>query len=241
MEFGMGIVTNATPPVMGVGYASNEAITSLQLPSYPNLVDVMVSEGLIESQTYSLYLDDIEDSTGVIIFGGVDVDKFSGTLQTLPINTDNNTYSRLMITLTDMTISTPGNPAVELGSSSTLPLSVLLDSGSTLSQLPTFIVASLGNFFNATPQDNFYVLPNCDALSDPGTVDFFFSGVQISVPFDEIIVDVSLDLGVPGPVCGIGIQTMDTPCGILGDTFLRSAYVVYDLVVSPRNVVLIAG
>ena len=233
----MGIFTNATPSVMGVGYASNEAITELQQPSYPNLVDVMVSEGLIESQTYSLYLDDIEASTGVILFGGVDFDKFSGTLQTLPINTDNGTYSRLMITLTDMTISTPDNPPVELGSSSTFPLSVVLDSGSTLSHLPTFVVASLANIFDAQLQDDLYILPNCDALFAPGTVDFFFSGVQISVPFSEIIVDV----GVTSPVCAIGIQAMDTPCGSLGDTFLRSAYVVYDLVFSPCNTILIAG
>lgn len=228
MEFGIGIITNATPAVMGIGYESNEAITLFQQPPYPNLVDVMVSEGLIESQTYSLYLNDIEASTGVILFGGVDVDKFSGTLQTLPINTDNGIYSRLMITLTDMTISIPGNPITEVNSSSIFPLSVVLDSGTTLGALPTPIVESLAEFFGAQFQDGLYILPNCDALSVPGTVDFYFSGIEISVPFNEILVDVS----TTSPVCAIGILAMDSPCGILGDTFLRSAYVVYDLVFS---------
>jgi hypothetical protein len=236
MEFGIGIVTNATPAVMGVGYALGEAITSFQQPSYPNLVDVMVTEGLIESPTYSLYLNDIEASTGLILFGGVDLDKFSGTLETLPINTDNGTYSRLMITLTDITISTPGN-VTAVNSASTLPLSVVLDSGTTLGLLPTPILESLAEFFGAQLQDGVYILPNCDALSDTGTVDFSFSGVNISVPFNEILVN----LPTSPPVCAIGLQALDSSCGILGDTFLRSAYVVYSLVFSSRDALLIAG
>src|SRR5579862_2053535 len=137
MQFGVGIDATSTEGVMGVGYRTNEAI--LQFPGttpYPNLVDQLVTQGFIQSRTYSLYLDDISASTGEIIFGGVDTDKFTGSLTTFPVNTDvSGIAQQFIITLTGLSVTAPGASAVGVGASSLYPLSVLLDSGSSYMSL----------------------------------------------------------------------------------------------------------
>ena len=245
MEFGVGTQSTSTEGVMGVGYVLNEAI--LQFPGenpYPNLVDQMVSEGLIQSQTYSLYLDDIDDSTGVILFGGVDTDKFTGTLSTLPINADNTgTVSRFTISLTGMSLTLSGSTN-GVGASSLFPMNVLLDSGSSYMSLPTSLVEQIATDMNAKYSNQLagYVLPNCNLQFSGTSLNFFFSGVQISVASDEFIVNPVDTDNQPftyangEPVCMLGLLPGTTDnIAVLGDTFLRSAYVVYDLVPFPTR------
>jgi hypothetical protein len=77
LQMGLTNTTTSGVGVIGIGYNINEAsITSFTSIPYPNLVDQMVSQGLINTKSYSLYLDDLEEATGSIIFGGVDTDKF---------------------------------------------------------------------------------------------------------------------------------------------------------------------
>src|SRR6202035_321064 len=104
--------------------------------AYPNLVDQMVTQKLIQSRTYSLYLDDISASTGNILFGGVDTAKFQGTLATFPINTDRTgAASQFIITLTGLSVTSATGNTGGVGASSLYPLSVLLDSGSSYMSL----------------------------------------------------------------------------------------------------------
>lgn len=87
----MGVAQQASSVptgIMGIGYDTNEAIVSQGGDQYPNLVDVMVSQGLIQTRSYSLYLDDLEADTGSIIFGGIDSAKYQGQLAVLPIQPD---------------------------------------------------------------------------------------------------------------------------------------------------------
>lgn len=209
---------------MGIGYATNEAVD----PSYPNLVEQMVSQGVIASRTYSLYLNDLDASSGTILFGGVDTQKFSGTLQTLPIN---HGFAGIVwgfyISLTGIGVTRPYNGTTAISSSSSYPVNVLLDSGTTFISLPAVIGNAIALEFGATLDDfGFYNLPNCDLQFSNSSIDFEFSGVKISVPFSEFIIKDAAG-------CFLGFQTFNgTGCAVLGDTFLRSAYVVYDLVLT---------
>jgi hypothetical protein len=240
-QFGVGVDATSTEGVMGVGYPSNEAIVQFGTTTYPNLVDTLVSEGLIASRTYSLYLDDINASTGNILFGGVDTDKFSGTLATYPINTDSSGIAtQFVITLTALSLTPPGGSETSVGSSS-LPLSVLLDSGSSFMSLPSAMVKSLASTMGATYSNTLggFVLPNCNQQYSSGTVNFFFSGVELKIPYDEFIINPTATDGTffkysdGTNVCLLGaIPGTSDSVAVLGDTFLRSAYVVYDLVYS---------
>lgn len=239
-QFGLGVDATSTEGVMGLGFPDNEAIVAIPGGStYPNLVDTMVSEGLISSRTYSLYLDDIEASTGSILFGGVDTDKFSGTLATFPLNTDNSGIaSQFTITLTGLSVTPPGGSQTGVGASSLYPLSVLLDSGSSYMSLPSAMVQSLAKTLGASYSNALggYILPNCNNQNADGTLDFFFSGVELKVPYNEFIVNPTATDGSffqyndGSNVCMIGaIPGSSDQVAVLGDTFLRSAYVVYDL------------
>jgi hypothetical protein len=244
MQFGVGIDATSTEGVMGVGYRSNEAILQYAgASSYPNLVDQMVSQKLINSRTYSLFLDDISASTGNILFGGVDTAKFNGPLSTFPINTDaSGAASQFTITLTGLSVTAPGKSATGVGASSLYPLSVLLDSGSSYMSLPSAMVKSIATAVGASYSNQLggYILPNCNSQFSSGTLNFFFSGVQIQVPYNEFIVHPTATDGSDflyndgSKVCMIGvIPGSSSDIAVLGDTFLRSAYVVYDLVPRP--------
>jgi hypothetical protein len=72
LQMGLANQTTSVIGVIGIGYDMDEA----SLTSYPNFIDQIVSQGLINTKAYSLYLDDMEEATGSIIFGGVDTNKF---------------------------------------------------------------------------------------------------------------------------------------------------------------------
>jgi hypothetical protein len=49
--------------IMGIGFDTDESIVGQGGGTpYPNIIDVMVSEGIIASRAYSLYLDDLSKS-----------------------------------------------------------------------------------------------------------------------------------------------------------------------------------
>ena len=230
LQFGLGLVANITPGIMGIGYPAIEAISVFKnLTAYPNLIDQMHCQGLVASRTYSLWLNDLDASTGTILFGGVDLHKFQGPLQTLPINFDHGDLAEFFITLTGITLTPPtgcGCPTA-MGPSSAYPVNVLLDSGTTFTFLPPDIVAAIASYVGATFDEisGLYLLPECTSEFDSTFLDFDFSGVKISVSFSELFFQFS---DVPG--CVLGILDQSAGCGTLGDSFLRSAYVVYDLV-----------
>jgi hypothetical protein len=60
-------------------------------------------------------------------------------------------------------------------------------------------------------------------------LDFTFSadGPTISVPINELVLAMGVSRGEE--VCILGIGPAGDSISVLGDTFLRSAYVVYDL------------
>lgn len=248
MEFGVGAGATSNEGVMGVGFENNEAI--VQVPGaqpYPNLVDQMVSEKLIQARAYSLYLDDIDASTGSILFGGVDTEKFQGTLSTFPINVDiNGDVSQFVISATGLSLTTQNGNSIGIGASRLFPFNALLDSGSSFMSLPEGIVTALADEFSATFSQEIgaYVLPNCDSQFAKGYLTFFFSGVQISIPYDEFIINPMNSDGTiatlrdGSPLCVLGVipsTRSDQGVAVLGDTFLRSAYIVYDLVTSPNK------
>lgn len=55
-------VQDASSGVMGIGFASGESIVSDGRQPYKNLVEMMVQQGLINSRTYSLWLNDVGKS-----------------------------------------------------------------------------------------------------------------------------------------------------------------------------------
>ncbi|KAK2761374.1 hypothetical protein FQN54_001896 [Arachnomyces sp. PD_36] len=236
-QFGIGESSSSAQGVLGIGYPMNEVQVSRNFGEpYPNLPSAMKNAGLIRSTAYSLWLNDLDANTGSILFGGVNTGKFSGNLFSLPVQRVNGAHSALIVTLTgfSMNVGSQGEPF----DSRTLPTPVLLDSGSSLTYLPDGIVATifdeLGVTFNGR-QGIGYV--PCNLPIDKGSgFNFTFSGPSIFVGLDEMIISAGSDssgsqpqFSDGEPACIFGIAPSSSSISVLGDTFLRSAYVVFDL------------
>ena len=216
--------------VLGIGYPSNEVqVAQTDLGTYPNLPKAMVKQGLIKSNAYSLWLNDLAANTGSILFGGVDAAKYHGELKILPVQKVNGGYSQLVIALTGLTLSAKSSH--HNYSSKALPTAVLLDSGSTLTYLPDSLVndiyKDLGVVYEQSTAAGF--VP-CSLAQSSVNMTYTFSSPEITVGADELVIDIgNLSFQDGTPACLFGIAPSGNGPAVLGDTFLRSAYVVYDL------------
>ncbi|KAL4899284.1 hypothetical protein BDW74DRAFT_163841 [Aspergillus multicolor] len=230
-QFGIGYTSSSAEGVLGIGYPSNEVqVARSGDKAYPNLPQSLMQKGLIQSSAYSLWLNDLEANTGSILFGGVDTEKYHGDLQTLPVQTVNGVYSELIIALTGISLGVESRSRSL--SSSTLPAAVLLDSGSSLTYLPDSIVEDIYNDLGVTyePSTGAGYAP-CGLAQDNINVTFTFSSPEITVGIDELIIDAGdLRFSNGERACIFGIVPAGGSTAVLGDTFLRSAYVVYDLI-----------
>jgi hypothetical protein len=230
LQFGIGYDTSDNDGVLGIGYKTNEAIIQYDEKPYNNLPAKLAADGIIASNAFSLYLNDLESATGTILFGGVDQEHYIGDLITLPIMQIDGAYSEFYITLNS--ISADSQTIVE-----DLGLGVVLDSGSTLSYLPASVTEDIYDIVGARYEEGESVayVP-CDLSNDSGNLTFKFNNkAEITVPLSELVLDfttitghrMSFDDGQAA--CTFGIAPATSDVSILGDTFLRSAYVVFDL------------
>ncbi|KAI1824779.1 eukaryotic aspartyl protease [Xylaria intraflava] len=228
-QFGVGYQSTSTQGILGIGYPVNEVqVGRAKMDPYENLPAALVSGGYISRNAYSLWLNDLDDEAGNILFGGIDTGRFTGTLQTLPIQATNNVYTEFLITLTSVAF---GQETIAKNQA----IAALLDSGSSLTYLPDDIARAIFAQVDAqydTSSGNAYV--DCQlAENKSATIDFTFTSPTISVNLSELV----FSSGTFGSsrtqsfhsTCLFGIASAGEGNVVLGDTFLRSAYVVYDL------------
>ena len=206
----------------------------------------MVSSGAIQSNAYSLWLNSQDSTIGSLIFGGVDKGKYTGPLSTIPIENNPNytTPSGFIVTVTGIGLTLSADAKTNTKANTSIPLVTkradpfLIDSGTYNIELPLEhlqpILTALGAEYEAASD---YAMVPCSMTTNTSTIDFVFTSFSISVPLTELIFPqdfLAYDNYIPTlrdgktPACLLGIQ----PSGedmILGDTFMRSAYMVFDL------------
>ena len=253
----MGIGTQASRPlgIMGIGYSAGESIAAISPDAiYPNVIQQMVDQGLISTTAYSLWLDDLcrfqriprsvyfltslDSPTGSILFGGVDSAKYTGPLTALPIQQGvDGTYTRLTVALSSfsLTDATDANAYDQ----DNLALPVVLDSGTTATYLPDDIATDIMEGVGVIMDEQLGPIVPCAIADSPAKFAFTFGGnggPSIQVSLGQFVLPVFFEDGSQpefaddsGAVCGFGFLSSTDGPPILGDTFLRSAYVVYDL------------
>ena len=247
VQFGVAQQVKATTGysvgLLGLGYSLNEATRHI----YPNIPEVLVAAGEIASRLYSVYLNSI-DSSGSILFGGVDVDKYTGQLVTLDILPDLQVQGvdQFITTVTDFSTNVGGqktqvwkggSPGVDAYKSNDYSLPVLLDTGSSAWSVPTSYYPLIAKQFPYVDNNG---LAKCSDVNPDDTITLTFGGeVDITVPANEFIVpiynrttnaayeypsgaDQCVFMIAPSKGTGMGFDT-------LGDAILRSMYVVFDL------------
>jgi hypothetical protein len=180
--------------------------------------------------------------TGSILFGGYDKGKFKGDLIAMPIQPDSQSgqITSMTVAWTSLSITDPTQGTQTLTSKS-FALPAVLDSGTTLTYVPADLYNEVASFANVMAFDGMDTgLVECEAMQAyKGTLDFGFvgsGGPVISVPFSELSYPYTDDSGNQmsfdngNTACYFGLApTQDNTQILFGDTFLRSAYVVYDL------------
>lgn len=248
LQMGLANQTASGTGVLGIGFTANEAA---EVP-YPNLVDQMVAQNFIPTKAYSLYLNDYQSSTGSILFGGVDTEKFIGGLAVIPILPDAQTqnFTSFTVGMTAVSFAFPNgtthNASLQGGS-----LDAVLDSGTTLSYFPDDVATPLFDALGAYTYSSLgsvgLTMVECSLATSGLNMTFRFNdSVSVVVPADEIVIDAfgPVNGAIPPEIplqnpCLFGIQNSGDSLpsegarqidfALLGDTFLRSAYVVYDL------------
>ncbi|RMZ85788.1 hypothetical protein DV737_g349, partial [Chaetothyriales sp. CBS 132003] len=224
--------------IMGVGFTSGEAAAEdAEGFTYPNVIDVLKSEGFIHTKAYSLWLDSLDANVGSILFGGVDSSKYSGDLVALPIqlDSDTDTISSFTVAWTGLVLTGSGNH-VDVSPSS--PQAAILDSGTTDTLLPDDIANSIFNGVGVMTDETYGNVIACKVADDDLTFSFGFGGRTsgtVNVSLSEFVTPLlTTDGSTPtfengDDACSFAIEAAGENPVLFGDSFLRSAYVVYDL------------
>ncbi|KAK1997437.1 eukaryotic aspartyl protease [Colletotrichum falcatum] len=214
-----GYATDSTELSRGIlGLSFGEAYNNT---GYPTVLEEMKAQKVIESLTMGIALGTKQEKTGsgLISFGGVDTKKFSGNLHTSPVlgpQNGENLY-RYWVQLASVGLSKSGSSS-KTYSNTKFP--VFFDTGATLSYFPSALVDQLGSDMGGSLNSdiNMYVVP----CSTRGTIDFTFGDYTIKVPLSEFIWQVGDN------TCVLGADKTTDNTYLLGDSFLRSTYVVFD-------------
>lgn len=204
--------------ILGLGFGKG---TNL---NYSNFVDALQEQGLTNTKAFSVALGDSDTEGGTIVFGGVDTKKYSGSLASMSIQSPTRgDIQRYAVEMNS--VSYKNSSGTNKLSSSALS-GVVLDTGSSLCELPTSVVSSMASALGAEQdaQSGLLIVDCSLKSSSAGSLEFAFDGITVAVPMSDFVLQ-------DGSACVLGVMALQAGSGItalLGDTFLRSAYVVFD-------------
>ncbi|KAM0276857.1 hypothetical protein ACHAQH_006333 [Verticillium albo-atrum] len=247
-NLGMGLARHSTVPygLAGIGYHHNVALQTWG-NIYDNLPVRMKKLGLINTVAYSLWLNNLDAKGGSLLFGGIDTEKYVGELKVVPV------LKNALGKYDYFGVAMAGISAVRKSHDVALPcrecsIRAVLDSGATLSFLPDDLAHAIWQEAGVKWSSNLKA-PMLPCSRAGGTQKFAFhfgteEGPTIEVGIDELVIDSTkwpsasgkpLIGGEESPwkgqrLCQFGIRNQTQPPYILGDSFLRSAYLVHDLV-----------
>lgn len=213
-----------------------------------------MNQSYINTKAYSLYLNDHSSSTGSILFGGIDTEKFAGNLTGLSIILDielatssspNGIAISFEVVLSYVSVNgQAGNTTTfslfsTASDGSSMPaIGVILDSGSTLTFLPSNSIPGIYSILSAVvnKDDSANIWVNCDLLTSTQdlTTNFQFTNFStsiIKVPISELVYKLAdyVPIGSHASfknlpfknTCIFGILDSSNADGasILGDTF----------------------
>ncbi|KAK2123640.1 aspartic peptidase domain-containing protein [Fusarium oxysporum II5] len=168
---------------------------------YPNLPYALAEAGEINTPAFSLWLDN--KTHGEFLFGGVN-------------------KAKALVVMT-------GFGTTSYGKTSDLdfePRPVLLDSGTVQSRLTLNMTLHLIRTMKISIDEKLDAVAPCETSSKE-TIDFTFGDLTIKMPFANFLGSTNVKAGVDGVAYCQVVYYDDTTNIMLGDDFLRGAYVVY--------------
>lgn len=202
--------------ILGIGRLNNEAGYVRTHKTYPNFTQKLKDQGTISSNLYSYYLNKLNTETGTITFGGRDLAKVKGSVATLPLLTQSYDDSRFDTVHVSKFAANDG--------SSVDGVDIVLDTGTTLAYLPPSVVRAFKVPGISYSHDGTGWV-DCNQPSDKH-VSWWFNDVEIKIPYKDLAVPAYTIDDEPTGRCFFAFQQSggEGPY-IVGDSFLRSAYI----------------
>ncbi|KAF2236257.1 acid protease [Viridothelium virens] len=159
----VGLAANGTTHtgLIGIGYDRDANAGS------STILNGMVKAGIIKSEIFSVWLDDMAADSGSILFGGIDESKFdtNAGLVTLDILTNplDNRFDKYLVSMTNISatiggqvISPPLSSAQNANSSGSLPyLPVVADTGAPAMIVPPQVFTAINQYVGAMQPPGF--------------------------------------------------------------------------------------
>lgn len=146
LQMGLALSTSIGTGIIGVGYADDESVCNHEDPcqEYPSITQTLVNQSKINSQAYSLWLNDLNANTGSLLFGGIDAGKYSGPLVTLPVQTDaeSGAFTSFSVAWTGFNIGTPKGEETNFVPQN-FAEAAILDSGTSDLVRPSFLATTI--------------------------------------------------------------------------------------------------
>lgn len=182
---------------------------------------------------------EVESSTGSILFGGVDTAKYTGDLISIEVYPETRSGKVNSFTVAFTSLSATSKSGTDQLTPPSYAEAAILDSGTTITLLPDDVANMVFEELGATVSQQLgAVVVPCSLASNDGTLNYGFGGSTgpvIKVAVSDLVLPLTLTNGRTPKytngqdACQLGIQAAGDLPVLFGDTFLRSAYAVYDL------------
>jgi len=207
-EPGLAFAFGRFDGILGLGY-DRIAVNKIPPPFYS-----MLDQDLLDEPVFAFYLADAKDQSEVI-FGGIDESHYTGKVTKIPLR--RKAYWEVNLDAISF-----GDETAEMESTG-----AILDTGTSLIVLPTTIAELLNAEMGAKKSYNGQYTIECDKRDSLPDMSFTLSGYNFSITAYDYILEVQGS-------CISSFQGMDFPApvgplAILGDSFLRKWYSIYDL------------
>ncbi|KAI8967350.1 aspartic peptidase domain-containing protein [Mycotypha africana] len=244
--------------ILGLGYPSLTQANSQGEGPYNPFVFNLAAQKVINEPVFSIFLNSIKEDnwSGEIIFGGIDSTKFDGDLVYLPVaalqtkasgffGSSEKEYYYWMVYgqglgVTNSPVENPSWKLRELGA-------FILDTGTTLTYFPTSVATDIvkaiaGDKYTLDRSSGVFIV-DCAVGKSPARFELQMSQtnkasnspVTLSVPASELVIPIDGTSIDNANLCMFGIAPLGGSGSIgsnmylVGDSVLRSAYMVYDM------------
>jgi len=198
----------ASSPIDGLMGLAFDTITTVAGVKTP--VDNLISQGLISSPVYGVWLGKAKNGGGgEYLFGGSNPNHYTGALTTVPVDNSQGFWGITVGSLKAGTTSVTGS------------FSGILDTGTTLLLFPKSIATKVAAQYGARDNgDGTYTISCNTANLKP--LNFTINGAQFQVPVDSLIFEQD------GSTCYASFGYAGLDFAILGDVFLKNNYVIFN-------------
>jgi len=186
------------------------AYPSIATDSVTPVFDNMISQQLVSKPIFSVFLDSTPDDTkSAIILGGVDSNYYQGDFTYVPVSAQNYWTVKLN------GVAVGGK---SVACSGFFGCKAIIDTGTSLIVGPQ---SGINSILNGITID-----PNCQGIESLPNITFKLDSHSFDIPPSVYVIKEETDSGVQ---CAPGLAGQELlPLWILGDTFIRNFYTVFD-------------